>query len=86
MRRDLYQTRVACEQEWGAGSTQCQPTHDWDYGSSNGGGYAGGHYWGPAYRGARYGDQVRFGSRALSSRAVARGGFGSSSGSRTSGS
>lgn len=82
MRRDLYKSLANCEQEWGVGTVQCEPSAAAGHGSANG---MVGHYWGPYYRGARYGESIRAGSRAVSSRAVARGGFGSLSWSRSSG-
>ena len=82
MRRDLYKSLADCEQEWGVGTVQCEPSAAAGHGSANG---MVGHYWGPYYRGARYGDSIRAGSRAVSSRVVARGGFGSLSWSRSSG-
>ena len=82
MRRDLYKSLADCEQEWGVGTVQCEPSTAAGHGASNG---MVGHYWGPYYRGARYGESIRAGSRAVSSRAVPRGGFGALSWSRASG-
>ena len=81
MRRDLYKSLADCEQEWGVGTVQCEPSAA-GHGSANG---MAGHYRGPYYRGARFGESIRAGSRAVSSSVVARGGFGALSWSRSSG-
>lgn len=90
-RRDLYASKQDCVKDWGD-ETRCEAGPDGAAAagrSHTGGGY----FWGPYYAGSslRSGSAVgsasrpvRSGSRAIGSSNISRGGFGSSSASRSS--
>jgi hypothetical protein len=85
LRRDLYANREDCLKDWGD-ELKCaeQPAAVQNGG---GGGYHGGYWYGPLYRGGAYGssaigmppgtfDAARPGSHAIATSHISRGGFG----------
>lgn len=81
--RDVYRTRAACQQDWGSDPNKCEP-------ATSGASHVGGYYYGPIYRGgsAEPGTTSlpRYGSHAMGTTQVTRGGLGSSASSHSSGS
>src|SRR5690349_18911659 len=79
--RDVYRTRADCQADWGSDPNKCEP-------AMTGTSHVGGYYYGPIYRGGT-GDAgstgiPRYGSRAMSTTQVTRGGLGSSASSHSS--
>ena len=78
--RDVYRTRAACQQDWGSDANQCEP-------AMSGTSHVGGYYYGPIYRGGS-GDVgstglPRYGSHAMGTTQVSRGGLGASASSHS---
>ena len=77
--RDLYRTLADCRQDWGSEPRQCERA---------GGGAHAGYFYGPSYRGSNGTPGTttlpRYGSNAIGTAQISRGGLGSSAASHSS--
>lgn len=81
--RDIYRTHADCQADWGSDPSKCEP-------AMNGTSHVGGYYYGPVYRGggAEPGTTSlpRYGSHAMGTTQITRGGLGASAAGHGSGS